>query len=152
MFLAYWRCDLPDKKLYGNCLYWCKYVRDFDGATQWLKATVPDRRVWLPTLPVLSLLCTWARRLKTRTQRCLAICTSVRPSSTEDCTSGNKTRTQHACDSVPIRIVSYSYTVIVPCTAGVLNFSEHVAKQTNKEKFHGQRLYNFANATAVTHA
>jgi len=39
-------CVLPDKKLYGNCLYWCKYVRDFDGATQWLKATVPHRSVW----------------------------------------------------------------------------------------------------------
>ena len=47
-------CVLPDKKLYGNCLYWCKYARDFDGAT------VPDRRVWLPLhLPVLSLLCAW---------------------------------------------------------------------------------------------
>jgi len=42
-------CVLPDTKLYGDCLYWCKYIRDFDGATQWLKATVPDRRVWLPT-------------------------------------------------------------------------------------------------------
>jgi len=31
-------------------------------------------------------------------------------------TSGNETRTQNACASVPIRIVSYSYTVIVPCT------------------------------------
>jgi len=38
-------CVLPDKKLYGNCLYWCKYVRDFDDATQCLKATVPDRRM-----------------------------------------------------------------------------------------------------------
>jgi len=28
----------------------------------------------------------------------------------------NETRTQNACASVPIRIVSYSYTVIVPCT------------------------------------
>jgi len=43
-------CVLSDKKLYGNFLLWCKYVRDFDGATQWLKATIPDRRVWLPTL------------------------------------------------------------------------------------------------------
>ena len=41
-------CVLPDKKLHGNCLYWCKYVRDFDGAMQWLKATIPDRSVWLP--------------------------------------------------------------------------------------------------------
>ena len=41
-------CVLPDKKLYGNRLYWCKYVRDFNGATQRLKATVLDRRVWLP--------------------------------------------------------------------------------------------------------
>jgi len=47
MFLAC--CVLPDKKLYGNRLYRCKYVRDFNGATQRLKATVPDRRVWLPT-------------------------------------------------------------------------------------------------------
>jgi len=27
-----------------------KYVRDINSATQRLKATVPDRRVWLPTL------------------------------------------------------------------------------------------------------
>ena len=46
MFLAC--CVLPDEKLYGNRLYWCKYVRDINGATQRLKATVPDRRVWLP--------------------------------------------------------------------------------------------------------
>jgi len=44
-----------------------------------------------------------------------AISTSVRPASTKDCTSGNETRTQNACASVPICIVSYSYTVIVPC-------------------------------------
>ena len=30
--------------------------------------------------------------------------------------SGNETRTQNAFASVPICIVSYSYTVIVPCT------------------------------------
>ena len=46
MFLAC--CVLPDKKLYGNRLYWCKYIRDINGATQRLKATVPDRRVWVP--------------------------------------------------------------------------------------------------------
>jgi len=46
MFLA--RCVLPDKKRYGNRLYWCKYIRDINGATQRLKATVPGRRVWLP--------------------------------------------------------------------------------------------------------
>ena len=44
-----WSCVIPDKKLYGNCLYWCKDVRDFDGATQWVIATVPGRRVWLST-------------------------------------------------------------------------------------------------------
>ena len=46
MFLEY--CVLPDKKLYGNRIYWCKYIRDINGVTQRLKATVPDRRVWLP--------------------------------------------------------------------------------------------------------
>ena len=70
-----------------------------------------------PHLPVLSLLCAWARHLKTRTQRGQAICTSVRPASTEDCTSGNETCTQNACASVPIRIASYSYTVTVSRTA-----------------------------------
>ena len=45
--------------LCGNCLYWCKYVRDVDGATQWSKATVPDRRSDSLRLPVLSLLCAW---------------------------------------------------------------------------------------------
>jgi len=39
---------LPDEKRYGNRLHWCKYIRDINGATQRLKATVPDRRVWLP--------------------------------------------------------------------------------------------------------
>jgi len=47
MFLAC--CVFPDKKPYGNRRYWCKYVRDINGATQRLKAMVPDRRVWLPT-------------------------------------------------------------------------------------------------------
>jgi len=51
-----------------------------------------------------------------RTKRGQAICTSVRLASTKHCTSANETRTQNACASVPIRIVSYSYTVIVPCT------------------------------------
>ena len=46
MFLA--SCVLPDKKRYGNRLCSCKYIRDIDGATQRLKATVPDRRIWLP--------------------------------------------------------------------------------------------------------
>ena len=27
-------CVLPDKIFSGNCFYWCKYVRDFDDATQ----------------------------------------------------------------------------------------------------------------------
>jgi len=31
-------CFLPDKKLYGNCFYWCKYVRDFNCATQCFKS------------------------------------------------------------------------------------------------------------------
>ena len=46
LFLAC--CVLPDKKPHGNRLYWCKYIRDINGATQSLKATVQDRRVWLP--------------------------------------------------------------------------------------------------------
>jgi len=50
------------------------------------------------------------------TKRGQAISTSMRLASTKDCTSGNETRTQNACASVPIRIVLYSYTVIVPCT------------------------------------
>jgi len=51
-----------------------------------------------------------------RTKRVQAISTSVRPASTKDCTSGNETRTQNTCASMPLRIVSYSHTVIVPCT------------------------------------
>jgi len=46
-----------------------------------------------------------------RTKRGQAICPSVRSASTKDFTSGNETRTQNSCASVPIRIVSYSYTV-----------------------------------------
>jgi len=45
-----------------------------------------------------------------------AMCRSVRPASTKDCTSENEARTQNACASVPIRIVWYSYTVIIPRT------------------------------------
>jgi len=50
-------CVLPDNKFYGNCFYWCKYVRDFDDAMslnskyqsdRTAKAIVPDRTVWLP--------------------------------------------------------------------------------------------------------
>jgi len=67
-------------------------------------------------LPVLSLLCVWAEHLTTRTQRGQAIWTPVRPASIKDWTSGNETRTQNACASVPTRIVSYSHTVIVPCS------------------------------------
>ena len=51
-----------------------------------------------------------------RTQRDQAISMSVRRASTKDCSSGNETRTQNARASVPMRIVSYSYAVIVPCT------------------------------------
>jgi len=69
---------------------------------------------------VLSLLCYRCCALelgaKTRTQRGQAICTSVQPSSNKDCTSGNEAHTQNACASVPVCIVSYLYTVIVPCT------------------------------------
>ena len=65
-------------------------------ATQWLKATVPDRKSDSLHLPVLPLLCAWARQLKTCTRRGRAICTSVWSASTEDCTSGNETRTQNA--------------------------------------------------------
>jgi len=45
-FLACWLkglkflacCVLPNKKFYGNCFYWCKYVRDFHDATQCFKS------------------------------------------------------------------------------------------------------------------
>ena len=108
MFLAC--CILPDKKRYGNRLYWCKYIHDINGATQRLKATVPDRRVGLPAPACVVVAVRLNKELiKTRTA-------SVRPASLKDCTSGNETRTQNACASVPIRIVSYSYTMIVPYT------------------------------------
>ena len=109
MFLAY--CVLPEKKRYSNRLYWCKYIRDIiNGATQRLKATVPDRRVGLPA-PACVVVAVRLNKafIKTRTA-------SVRPASPKDCTLGNEARTQNACASVPIRIVSYSYAVIVPCT------------------------------------
>ena len=85
-------------------------VRDISGATQRLKATVPDRRVGRPA-PAYVIVAVRLNKalMKTRTA-------SVWPASPKDCTSGNETRTQNACASVPIRIVSYSYTVIVPCT------------------------------------
>jgi len=60
--------------------------------------------------------CCALEKVTTRTQRGQAIYTSVRLASTEDCISGNETRTQNACVSVPIRIASYSYTVIVQRT------------------------------------
>jgi len=71
-------CVLPDWTFCGNCFYWWKCVRDFDDATQCFKKR-RFRIVWSDSLnlPVLSLLCAWARRLKTRTQRSQAICTSM---------------------------------------------------------------------------
>jgi len=58
-------------------------------------------------LPVLSLLCAWARHLKTRTAhlRGQAICTCVRPASTKDCTSGNEARTQNTCAIVCLYVL-----------------------------------------------
>jgi len=100
-------CVLPDKKLYGNCAYWCKYIRDFDCATQWLKATVPDRRVWLPAPACVINAVRLSKALKDAHSRSQAICTSMRPASTVDYTSGNEKRTQNSCACVPIRIVSY---------------------------------------------
>jgi len=43
-----WHVLFSQTRNYGNCLYWCRYVRDVNGGAQTLKATVPDRRVWLP--------------------------------------------------------------------------------------------------------
>jgi len=108
MFLAC--CVLPDKKRYGNRLDWCKYIRDINGATQRLKATVPDRRVGLPA-PACVIIAVRLNKALINTRPAF-----VRPASPKVCTSGNETRTQNACASVPKRIVSYSYTVIVPCT------------------------------------
>ena len=88
-----------------------QYIRDINGATQRFKATVPDRRVGLP-VPACVIVAVRLNKapIKTRTA-------SVRPASPKDCTSGNETRTQNACASVPIRVVSYSYAVIVQyCT------------------------------------
>jgi len=41
----------------------------------------------------------------------------------------NETRTQNACVSMAIRIVSYSYTVIVPCTV-LYDITTNVAYKT----------------------
>ena len=41
-------CVLPDKKFYGNCFYWCKYVRDFDDVTQCVKSDGSGSYGWLP--------------------------------------------------------------------------------------------------------
>jgi len=58
----------------------------------------------------------------------------VRSVSTKDCPSGNETRTQNACASVPIRIVSYSYAVIVPCTL-LYDITINVAYKTLSKYF-----------------
>jgi len=108
-------CVIPDKKLYGNCLYWYKYVRDSDGTTQWLKATVPDRRVWIPT-PACVIVAVRLSKALRRALKSQAVCTSVRSASAEDYTSGTEIRTQNACASVPTHSASYSCTLIVPCT------------------------------------
>jgi len=65
------------------------YVRDFDGAKQRLKAMVPDQRVWLLTPPCVIVAVHWSKALKDA-HRGQAIFASVRPTSTEDCTSGIK--------------------------------------------------------------
>jgi len=126
MFLAC--CILPDKKRYGNRLYWCKYIHDINGATQRLKATIPDRRVGLPAPACIIAAVRLNKALiKMRTA-------SMRPASPKDYTSGNETRTQNACASVPIRIVSYSYTVIVPCTV-LYDIPINVANKTLSKYF-----------------
>jgi len=63
-----------------------------------------------------------------------AICMSVRPASTKDCISGYETRTQNACVSVPIRIVSCWYTVIVSCTV-LYDVPTNVAYKTLSKHF-----------------
>jgi len=120
----------PDNKRYGNYLCWCNYIRDISGATQRLKATVPDRRVGLPA-PVCVIVAVRLNEalINTRTKRGKAISTSVRPISTKDCPSVNETRTQNACISMAIRIVSYSYTVIIPCTV-LYDITTNVAYKT----------------------
>ena len=53
---------------YGNCIYWCKYSTYATSMAQrkgWKRRFRIDRSDSLH-LPVLSLLCTWARRLKMR--------------------------------------------------------------------------------------
>ena len=76
-----------------------------------------------------------------------AVFTSVRPASTKDCTSGNETRTQNACASVPIRIVSYLYTVIVSCTV-LYDIHLNVAYKTLSKYF--IQVLSFATPVHIT--
>ena len=106
------------------------YVRDFIGVTRRLKATVPDRRVWLPAPACVIVAVCFRKALKDAHGALKGAKQPARPcgpllltidsgspvmNSASPSTWGNETRTQNACASVPKRIVSYSYTVIVTC-------------------------------------
>ena len=87
-----------------------------------LKVTVPDRMVWLRNLPVLLLLCAWARHLKTRTQRSQAICTSLLPASKSPvntksiiltpCTSTQRKRTKKELPDSYTKLLNYRHRIV----------------------------------------
>ena len=110
-------CVLPDKKLYGNRLYWCKYMSDINGALQRLKAKVPDPRVWLPAPACVIVAVRLSKALKHAHSRGQAICTSCAQLLLKITPREMKHALKmHVPVCLSIRIVSYSYTVIVPCT------------------------------------
>jgi len=117
MFLAC--CVLPDKKPYGNRGYWCKYIRDINGATQRLKATVPDRMVWLLAPACVIVAVRLHKALKDAHRALKGVKQSPRPCGPLLLKIAPR-EVKHALEMhVPVclkRIVSYLYTVIVPCT------------------------------------
>ena len=121
-------CVLPDKKLTVIAF------TDPNICTrlQWRNAKVKSNgsgwRVWLPT-PACVII---AVRLKTRTHRGQAICTSVQPASTEDCTSGNQKRTQNQVLAVGVKISDLSKNFRLPLP-------------TLNPPFHNFRLRPFQN-------
>jgi len=148
MFLAC--CVLPDKKLYGNCLYWCKYIREINDAPQRLKAKVPDRRVWLPTPACVIVAVRLSKALKDAHSRGQTICTSCAPFLLKITPRDMK----HALEMrVPvclsICIVSYSYTVIVPCTV-LYDIPINVAYKTLSKYF--IQVLSFVTLVHITQA
>jgi len=109
-------CVLPDNKFYGNCLYWCKNVRGFDGATQCFESNCSGSYGLTP----YTCRCYQCCALE-RTQKIQAICTSVLSASKTQskksiiltsCTSTQRKRTKKELPNFYIKLLNYRHPIV----------------------------------------